>query len=161
LNKRSFGIILILIGILFLLANLNIIPGLNFLLLIGIVFLLIYFFKSKHLGFLIPGCIFLSIGLFALFKATGLISEDADSSFLLFLAGAFWAVFFIHTIRIDTTEWGARFWPVFPAGALSVIGLLQFGVTYWNLSISYLKYTNYVWPVALIIAGIIVLLKSR
>jgi hypothetical protein len=153
------GIILILIGVIFLLSKLNLLGNINILMIVGGGFLAAYILSNRPIGFLIPGLIVSSIGLFAYLSDIKVIPDNSGQIFLLFLAAAFWLIMLIHTMWTKNADWGERFWPIFPAGALTVIGFLLLGETYHNIFI--LKQISDLWPVVLILIGILVLIPKH
>jgi hypothetical protein len=153
------GIILIFIGLIFLLSKLNLLGNINILMIVGGGFLVAYVLSKRPIGFLIPGLIVSSIGLFAYLSDKKIIPDNGGQIFLLFLAAAFWLIMLIHTMWIKNADWGERFWPIFPAGSLTVIGFLVLGETYRDIFI--LKQISNFWPVVLILIGIIVLIPKH
>lgn len=151
------GIMLILAGVVMMLSMFNIISGLNFLMLVGAGFLVAYILGGRLLGLLIPGCIVSSIGVFTYVTDNGIISRNSGEFFLLFLACAFFAVLLIHTMWIKTEDFGAKYWPIFPGGGLTIAWVLAASRQYYIIQ----EIIKFAWPIALIIAGLVVLFKRK
>jgi hypothetical protein len=103
------------------------------LLLVGAGFLLAYILTGRNLGFLVPGCIVLSIGIFAYLNENKILPSDGGQIFLLFLAAAFWTIMLIHTMWIKNGDFGEKFWPIFPAIPLTVLGIIAMSDSYPSL----------------------------
>lgn len=86
-------------------------------LLIGLVFIAVYAF-TRQLGFLIPGTILSAVGI------TATIPQGITNSWVFFLGLglAFAAIWAVHT-RTRGTGFGAKIWPLFPAGFFMVFCL--------------------------------------
>lgn len=126
MNKRNIttGVIFILIGIFSFLSVFHFTWKFNVVLLIGACFIAAYIFSKRQLGFLIPGCILLSIGIHS-FLTDNNIWPNSDGEFFLILLGcAFLAVMLVHTMWLKTSNWGEKYWPIFPGGVLVLIGTL-------------------------------------
>jgi hypothetical protein len=146
------GLLLVLVGIAFLLANLGAfkIRGdliwTYLLIIIGVVFWLSFFFDRSRIGNLMPGSVLLTIGL--LFHHTSTQGWDTLSYlwpfFILAPAFGFYAMFVL-----GTRERGL----LVPAGILTVIALFFF-----------LQGTNrdlrLIWPAVLIVLGVLFLYRG-
>lgn len=156
-NKNMvLGIILLLAGVVLGLIALELIPGVSFLFIISAGFILMYFLYEKRLGFIITGLMVFAV---SLFSTLALILGELDGSYFLLMLGiSFTTVFLIHTINLKTENWGEKYWPLFPGLSLFLIGFLT------ALSDSILlmdkKYTDLLIPIVVIIAGIILLIRS-
>ena len=123
------------------------------LIVLGIIFTFMYY--SKHIqGFIFPGMILPALGVY--FILIRMLSERyAASSIFLLLGFAFYAIYFIAFM-------GSSSWPLIPATILLLIGVVSyafsFNVITWNMV--YLK-REYIWPIVMIAAGILVLLNLR
>lgn len=138
------GIILIIAGIFFLLAN--IFPrqvGPSFPLLVGLAFLTAYFLGQRNVGFLIPGGIIAGTGLGVLLAQ--LIPDRESGGIIVLCLG-------LGFIAIWLFERGHQ-WALIPGGILVVIGafvasseLAQLNLGRW-------------WPAVLILVGLGVLVR--
>lgn len=157
-NKSMvLGLVLLSVGVFSALSTLKVLPGQGFLFILTIGFLAAYAFYGKNLGFLIPGCVLASIAVHATVQTW---LPHLDGSFFLIMLGlAFAAVFVIHTARCNADNWGAKYWPLFPAGSLILIGALVLSVRQNVLDFN-LEYLNFLTPAILLIAGLIVLIKG-
>lgn len=107
------GLILIVLGVVFLLMQyFDLGPGL-FLTLLGLVFLVPYALTRTY-GLLIPGCILVGLGV-------GMLIERGARTELtvLGLGLSFIAIYAIHLIVTRASHW----WPLIPGGILIVIGI--------------------------------------
>lgn len=160
-NKAAGGVVLIIVGIVLMLEQLDIINNINMLLIIGCIFLAAYIAFGRNLGFLIPGCIITSIGLFIYFSDKKIISPtDGGALILFFIAAAFWAILFAHTMWIKTGNWGTKYWPIFPAGIITISGLITARqIYYYNTALKLIA--GLLIPAALVIAGILIMFSKK
>ncbi len=153
-TRGKLGALMILVGITLLLTMLYL-SGSLFLVTLGLAFCGVYWIlggrKSYgNLGFLIPGLVLLSIGLYALLdEVTGAEGVEAGVFFLL-LAAAFLGVFAIHTRRFRNH--GPRYWPLFPAAGLTLFGTAI--MSHQHFGWVSLELLNYLWVAVLIGAGL-------
>ena len=151
------GIVLIVAGLVLLMSQLGLIPGISFLFMLGLGFIATYAILGArreygYVGFLIPGTILLAIAVFAALGETVLGSELNPGIFFLLLGFSFLAVFLVHTYWFKELGHGERFWPLYPAAGLIVfsgfISLATSGRLLENLNL-----LNYLWIIGLIAAG--------
>lgn len=153
------GIILILVGLLMLLSVLDIFHGFNILLFIGAGFLIAYALTKRNIGFLIPGCIVTSIGLFVLLTDNRIISNADGEYFLIMLGCAFLLIMLVHTMWIKVDAWGAKYWPAIPGTILVLIG--TFALLDKHSNYNFLETVfKYGWPLIIIAAGLIILIRA-
>lgn len=143
------GVILIVIGFVLLAAQWLDITGAGVLAAIAAAFLTAYA-TSRNYGFLIPGMI-----LGGLAAGVGLQESGSDPQgglVVIGLAAGFFGIFIIDVLTGHPDRW----WPLIPAGILSAVGSEQLvrGTVVSDLIARY-------WPVALVIAGIAILLTSQ
>lgn len=163
---RNFktGIILIAAGIVILLSQFGLIPGLSFLFLLGFGFITSYIIlggrkEYSYVGFLIPGVILLAVATFAALEE-GAGPEGVNPGFFFMLLGlSFLAVFLVHTYWFKEPDQGNRFWPLFPAGGLLLFGIF-ISVATSEKWMEYLGLINYLWVVALIAVGVWLIISS-
>ena len=161
MNRKSVvGLLLIGIGVVAAFINLGLFSGAFFLPAIsaGLSAMYVGFGGRKHdgnLGFLIPGCIVGAIGLYALLGEYGVL-RDSGGVFLMMLGTAFLAVMVVHTMHGLDQDWGARYWPIFPATGLIVAGVaVSSRINFpWNL-------WSMIGPAALILVGFSLWLQNR
>ncbi len=154
------GIDLILVGLFILLIQLFHLAGWIAIVGLGIAFLLGYHIWVRNLGLLIPAMVLIAIGAFAGFLESGIIPQNFEAAFLLFLGVAFLFVYALHT-RFEES-WGGRNWPLFPGLILSVLGALflmvqnevLMGREQWEVVLQW-------WPIIFVISGVWVLLRQR
>ena len=143
-NRRQIvpGLILIILGIVFLLTQyIEFGPGLFFILL-GLIFLIPYAFTRSY-GLLIPGCILAGIGVGLAFERT-LSRPDVTVSVGLGLA--FVAIFLVQLIVAGSSHW----WPLIPGGILLLVGFAELAPQGQAL-------LDKGWPLLLIAIGLAVL----
>ncbi len=152
------GIILILIGALTLLAQLDIFAniGMFFVPALSIVFLA-WGLLTRTFGLIIPGGILGGIGLGIVLlegPLAGLGEPAQGATFLLAFAAGWALIALLSRFTAGAFQW----WPLIPAAVLGLIGgLLAAGET----GLQVLKVIGYVWPVALIAAGTWIILRKR
>ena len=146
------GLILIALGIIFLLGNLEVfhfdwdVIWTYFIIILGIIFWIGYFTDRSKIGLLMPGTVLLTVGLVFHYAAT----RDWDAMnhlwpfFILAPAFGFYAMFLF-----GTHERGL----LVPAGILTILGLVF-------LLQSYDYSLRFIWPLALIVIGVILLFKG-
>jgi drug/metabolite transporter (DMT)-like permease len=147
------GLVAILAGIISILRDLNIfdlkITGEAILILIGIVFIALYYSK-KNIGFLIPGVILISLGLYI-----SLINYYNTTKlwpcFFILLGMAFYSIYFIAL-------YGKENWPLVIGTILCLLGLTLLAFSYGILNRRLWRYYNYLWPLALVFVGVILIL---
>lgn len=152
------GTILIAIGVLILLNQLNLVGnlGLFFIPALGVLFLA-WGLATRTFGLVIPGGILGGIGLgIALIEGplAGLGEPVQGGVFLLAFAAGWLLISLLSVFTAGTFQW----WPLIPAGVLALVGgLLLAG----EAGLSALKVLGYAWPAALIAAGVWLLLRKR
>ncbi|PDW03263.1 hypothetical protein [Candidatus Viridilinea mediisalina] len=148
------GIILIVAGIILMLGQLfNL--GVWVLLMLGVGFTAAGI-ATKHVGWFIPGGILNGIGLGVLLIESGIAGGEAIEGSIFLLAFALgWASISLFT-RIFSPK--ALLWPLIPGGIMAFIGgALLLG----EVGLGILSTLNYLWPLLLVIGGIIILVRSR
>ncbi len=136
------GLILIVLGIVFLLTQyFEFGPGL-FLILLGLIFLIPYVFTHSY-GMLIPGCILVGIGVGLVFERS-LSRPDVTVSIGLGLG--FIAIYLVQLIVAGSSHW----WPLIPGGILLLVGFAELAPQGQVL-------LEKGWPVLLIVIGLAVL----
>ena len=110
--------------------------GAVFLGFIGLAFIVIYFFHNEHWWAIIPGGVLLTLAGVTLLPATDALSGGV---FFLGMALTFGLVYILPKPA------GKLTWALYPAGILFLIGLA--------IMLNVANLINYIWPVALLIAG--------
>ena len=159
-NKKSvsqkvfLGIVLIALGLLIVAAKwidfgalILVVPGLV---------MLIWGAFSREAGWIIPGAIVGSIGTGALvIENSGFnFSETKQGAvFLMIFAGGWFLITLLTAFFAKKT----LFWALIPGVILAAVGgLLLMGQT----GIAILEYSNYIWPIALVLGGGFVIFKA-
>jgi len=143
-NRRQIlpGLILIVLGIVFLLTQyFEFGPGL-FLMLLGLIFLIPYAFTRSY-GLLIPGCILAGIGVGLTFERT---MARPDVTVSIGLGLAFISIFLVQLIAAGASHW----WPLIP-GAILLLGGIAELVPQGQVLL------EKGWPLLLIVIGLAVL----
>ncbi len=152
------GIILIAIGALTLLAQLDLFEniGMFFVPVLGLIFLA-WGLATRTFGLVIPGGILSGIGLGIVLlegPLAGLGEPVEGAVFLLAFAAGWLLIALLSKFTAGAFQW----WPLIPAGVLALVGgLLVAGET----GLQVLKVIGYAWPVALIAAGAWIILRKR
>ena len=144
------GLILIVLGFLFLLSNFG---AFDFdwgvlwtwlVILIGVIFWLGFLLDREKYGLIMPGTILLTLGIVFNISARYYWAdmEDLWPFFILAPAFGFYAMYFL-----GRREAGL----LVPAGILTVIGLIFLMQSYTAL--------RYIWPLAMIAAGVLILVR--
>jgi len=143
-NRRQIipGLILIVLGIVFLLMQyFEFGPGL-FLTLLGLAFLIAYAFTRSY-GLLIPGCILCGIGIGLAFERAAM---RPDVTVSIGLGLGFVAIFVVQLVVARASHW----WPLVPGVILVLVGIVEIvpqGQAVLEKG----------WPVILIVIGLAIL----
>lgn len=165
-RNRWLGFFFLFIGLLLLLNNLGLLSGNAFLLILGLGFLAIYFLlggrrRYGNIGLLIPGTILISIWLST--TITQVLELGAlDGAVFLFLMGlAFLTVFILHTHSFRDHAHGDRYWPLYPAAGLFLIGGVAYLSQLWERDFTFSRYMNYIWVVVFLGIGLKLVLGKK
>jgi len=147
-RRSTAGIILVVLGLMFLAAQWFDFTGAAVLGALSVVFVVMYA-TTRTYGFLIPGMILggLAIGV-------GLQEYGYDPSggvVVLGLGAGFIAIYLVNVLVQAPANW----WPLIPGGILSVVGVTQLAE-----GTAAAETIARLWPVGLIVAGIIVLIAT-
>lgn len=114
---------------------------------------------TRGAGWFIPGGVLNGIGLGALISDSGLISGSSEGGAFLLAFALGWLSIYALTRRFTAQP---QTWALFPAGIMALIGgPLLLGEGGEALLEMIFGAMAYVWPVALIAAGIVFLLRTR
>jgi hypothetical protein len=155
-NRIISGLVLILLGGLFLLDQFVQIPAMGNLFLPALgLFFLIWGIATRTGGLLIPGGILTGIGTGVyLMQALRLEGEQEPGIFLLSFGGGFILIALLSLVFSAEKHW----WALIPGGILAAIG----GALYMGgAALDILQLVGKFWPVALILVGVWVLLRRR
>jgi hypothetical protein len=111
--------------------------------LLSLAFFLIYAFHHEHWWAIIPGGVFLTL------SGMNLVSENellSGGVFFLGLALTFGLIYILPKPSGKST------WALYPGGALLLIGAL--------ITLGAVNVINYVWPIALLVAGAYIIFRS-
>jgi len=136
------GLILIVLGIAFLLAQYFEFGPALFLTLLGLAFLIPYVFTRSY-GLLVPGCILAGIGLGLVFDRPPLNTAIAVP---IGLGLGFIAIFVVHLVVARESHW----WALIPGGVLVLVGIAE-GIPYAQVLI------EKGWPLILVLIGLLIL----
>ncbi len=139
------GIMLIVIGVVFLLAQQAVVAA------IGIAFL-VAFFYARNYGLLVPGGIMTGLGLGIVYQSQSQVK--AGWAVVLGLGLGFISIYLFDVMTGGRR--GAQWWPLLPGGVLAVIGLLQAGGQYGVTGA-----IGRWWPLILIAIGVYLLFRRR
>lgn len=162
------GVILVVVGMMLLANNVlqGIVLGLGTWLAFagpGVVFLAMYFFHTRHLGFLIQGAILTGLGLLFAVERVQIMPDRMPQSaglFFLFLGLPFLFVWYVHTRRLADGE--DRRWPLYPGLLLTAVAVV-FLVLEVALNLRHSKWIFLIrfWPVLLVLVGLYYVLRAR
>ncbi len=165
-NPVLGGLLLITVGILALVAQF--VPdswGLSFGLLVllglGAAFIIVGIL-TRAAGWFIPGGILTGIGAgialtdgpLAHMLPANLLPGDEGGLFMLAFAGGWFLITVLTALFTDETQW----WPLIPGAIMALIGL---AAGFGSIFATMLKLLGDIWPVALILAGLYILLAGR
>lgn len=158
-RRRGGGVILIVIGVLAILLQTNVLRG-NlwpqlFIPALGLIFLL-WGMLARRGGLLIPGGILLGLGAGAVLSTT--LFENAkpetQSGIVLTAFGLGWALITLTSaITTERTMW----WALIPGGILLVLGV----IILLGVMASAVQYINWLWPIILIVIGLLIIFRRR
>ena len=161
INTRStIGLILIVLGLIIFLGNMNIINGDFTLFIIGGGFFVAYYLSGKKtlqrkIGFLIAALIILMVGFFDI-ADNYVRSELSGTLFFMFFGTVFLLIYILHTMHIKK---GEGKWPLYISIGLYAFSLFIYLVEVVDLRIVENIVEKY-WPIIFIIIGVIVLFKG-
>ncbi len=169
-NPMVLGVALAVVGVLLLANNLSPVGsgilGLGSWLAFagpGVVFLAVYFFHTRHLGFLIPGAILTGLGALLAAEGVEVLPQAMPQSaglFFLFLGLPFLFVWYVHTRRLQERQ--DRLWPLYPGvlltGLAAVFLVLE---TVLSLRGSRWAFAIRMWPLLLMLVGLSYMLRAR
>lgn len=151
------GIALIALGAVALLAQLNVVASAGILIvpMLAIIFLA-WGLLTRSFGLVIPGGILAGIGLgIVLVENASAWNEETTGGLFLLCFAAGWLL--ISLLSLLTSS-GFQWWPLIPSGILAAVGgLLIAG----DAGLKVLQVAGYAWPLALVAAGVWVLIKRR
>ncbi len=144
-QKFIAGIILVLFGLGFYMAQkLDAIGSEVIMLIIGTAFLVAYFYQKAY-GLLIPACILLGLG-------TGSMLQDrvwwANEGIQLGLGAGFLAIYVIAKLYERYSHW----WPLIPGSILVLIGIPK--------TKEILRFLREHWPLILVAIGVLILIAA-
>lgn len=164
-NKKIFwGVFLILLGLIGIINKLHIFGDYFELIIIAIGFLFVYILRGGHkkygnIGFLIPGCIIPAVIVMDIIDKTKILGMYKDPLIMAIIGTAFLLIYLIHTVWVTDIRKGSKNWPLIVALIIYVISIFVFITEISDSAIGRLILNN-LWPVILILAGIIILIRS-
>lgn len=154
-NRATGGILLIAIGLLLLAGQVIHFDHL-FLPMLGGIFILAAI-TQRNAGLMVPGGILLGIGVGSFLTDNvlwGLAEPARGGLFLVSLAGGFALITVLSTMFTKQTQ----VWALIPA---SIIGLIGSALLIGGSAINVLAFVGQVWPVFLILGGLLMLVQRR
>ena len=148
------GLVLILLGVVFLVAQSypDVFQGWMVVLGVGLL-LLVGYLLTRQYGLLIPGCIVGAVGVGIWLTETFVLTGDSEGGAIVLALGvgflAIWAIDLL-VVRGRKSGW----WPLIPGGILTVIGIVMLaGQTAW------LEDLQRWWPIILIVVGALIVVE--
>lgn len=168
MGNNKLGYFFIFIGLLLLLNNLGLLSGHAFLLILGLGFIAIYLLiggkkRYGNVGFLIPGTILISIWI-SIILTESIDLGSLDGPHFLFLMGlSFISIFLLHTLSFRDKSHGDRFWPIYPALGLILIGGIGYLSEIWDSEapITINRLWNYIWVIVFLGIGLKLILGKK
>ncbi len=160
MNRLVAGSILVGIGIFSLLSNFGIVRGEFFLLIVGGIFLALYGASTKTprpLGFLIPGCIVMGVGIYSNMEY---YFADLDGAAFFWILGlSFASIHLLHS-TFSTASKGSSKWALYVGAGLIAFGTFVFATLFFEYEpVRYLLH-NF-WPATLIFFGIYMIFSKK
>ncbi len=159
MKKNIIAYMLIALGTLTLLGNYGFIQGEFFLLIIGAAFLALYFKNSegkKNIGFLIPGVIVTTIGIFS--NIENYLFDFDGPVFLAMLGIAFILIHYIH--RQSGRPSSESKWSYYVGVSIFAFSIFVFAVDNLNFTPVNIVFQNIV-PIGLILFGLYKLFETK
>lgn len=113
---------------------------------IGLAFWVVYFIAPANWWAIIPGGVMLTLGVVASLDNINIAGLETGGIFFLGLGATFGL---LSLVKVEGRRMG---WPLIPAGVLAIMGLL--------IMASASNLANYLWPLAIIVVGLFLLLRS-
>ncbi len=123
---------------------------------LGVIFLALGI-ATREDGWFIPGGILSGLGAGVLLVSSPLAARlggDEGGWFLLAFAGGWFLIPLLTAVFADETHW----WALIPGGIIGLVGLT---VLYGGLFANVLEWAGRLWPLGLIIGGVLLLWQSR
>ena len=165
MNRNTFfGIILVIIGVLWTLSNFHLINDQWILPFTGIIFFSAYLYrggtqKRGTIGFLIAGCIIFMVGLFAAINDSFYLGPFEGALFFLFVGIAFLPVYVVHTRHLSDKDSGSQKWPLYTSLVIMAFSLFILFTETAHIPIIRRIYPV-LWPILLIILGLYIIFKQ-
>ncbi|SHJ27170.1 LiaI-LiaF-like domain-containing protein [Lutispora thermophila] len=121
------------------------------LLILGIIFLYLYYSKGIF-GFVFPGAILISLAGYV-FLISRYNSEKLWPSYFILMGFAFYLIYFIAFYEKSS-------WTLVLGTILNLLGILFLGFTYGIISWRIYKYYDFLWPLIMIVAGLLLLMVT-
>jgi len=153
-NRRTLAIILLCVG-LFALVQRYFGPDWNQLLLVGIgAAFIVASLVSRTWGLLVPGCIIIGVGAGVLARHAVEFGRAGRAGVFLICMGS---GFFLITILSAIGFRKRALWAMIPGSVLVLVGAAQLLDPDYR---AYFRFLNDIWPIALILAGVWLLIAS-
>lgn len=119
---------------------------------LGLIFIII-FYSKKIQGFIFPGAILVSTGIYLILLRS--FNDRLAGPSIFFLLGlAFYAIYFMAYM-------GSSSWPLIPATLLMGCGILAYAFSFelitWDRI--FMEW-DYIWPLLMVLAGVLILLSK-
>ena len=156
MNTRTLGYGLIGFGLLLMLTNFYHIQVDLTLLVIGACFMAAYFGNmlgsKKNIGFLIPGCILMALGIWEIVSEIALLERYDDLGFFITGGTAFLAIYWIGKVHGHAVKWAA------------IVALCAYGFSGFLFLVNYSTFfavnEDLVFPFIMILIGVLILIGT-
>jgi hypothetical protein len=157
-NRMVVGVMLVVIGLMALALQFINLGNLVWLVFGGLAFVFIATgIITRTFGLVIPGGILAGLGLGIFLMQQPLAALDGANEGGIFLV-AFAAGWGLIALLSPLTGEGFQWWPLIPGGIIGAVGLALLS---GDFGISILQFVGYLWPVALIVGGLYLLLRRQ
>ncbi len=164
-RSKGLGYFFLFIALLLLLNNLGLLSGHAFLLVLGLGFIAVYALLGGRkrygtIGLFIPGTILISIWISITLENHLDLGAFEGAHFLFLMGLAFLSILLFHTYSFKEKSHGDRFWPIYPALGLILIGALSyFSQTLGrDFTTTFGKTMNYIWVLVFLGIGLKIIL---
>ncbi|MFW5788184.1 MAG: hypothetical protein ACOC21_01140 [Halanaerobiales bacterium] len=160
-KRTALGLILIILGVVWLLESMFIIRVDLTLIIIASFLGILYYLSGNNssrrsLGLLIAASVVLMVGIHSILNDLYYLGAWDGILFFFLLGSAFWLVYFLHTRHVEGRTGGG--WPSYVGWALYAFAGFIYLVEYVGISQGIFKY---IWPIALIVVGLLIVLRNK
>ena len=155
-GKNLLGIILIIIGAIWLLESFEVLSVDLTLVIISAVLYVLYFLtgknpSSRNVGFAVGASVLLMIGVHSIIAELRSLGDLEGVLFFLLLGTGFWIVRFLHYRNLEGTNW-----TTYTAISLYIFSGIIFFAEYLNTG-----FLRYLWAILFIMLGLYIIFRDK